>query len=101
MLIQNIWNEDVATIGYYSVPPKDMSITFTVSGFAYDNESAAAETVEPSSEAAPSSDAAAPAEAPAETKSGVSPVVIVVIVVVVVAVIAVAVVLGKKKKSSK
>ena len=102
MLIQNIWNEDVATIGYYSVPPKEMSITFTVSGFAYDNESVAAETVEPSSEAAPSSDAAAaPAEAPAESSSGVSPVVIVVIVVVVVAVIAVAVVLGKKKKSSK
>lgn len=102
MLIQNIWNEDVATIGYYSVPPKEMSITFTVSGFAYDNESAAAETAEPSSEAAPSSDAeAASAEAPAENNSGVSPVVIVIIVVVVVAVIAVAVVLGKKKKSSK
>jgi hypothetical protein len=44
MLIQNIWNDDVKTIGYYSVPPTDMSITFTVSGFNYDNPNAIDET---------------------------------------------------------
>ncbi len=102
MLIQNIWNEDVATIGYYSVPPKEMSITFTVSGFAYDNESAAADTPaeESSSAAEESSSEAVTADAP-EKDGGVSPVVIVVIVVVVIAVIAVAVVLaGKKKKQN-
>lgn len=52
MLIQNIWNDDVKEIGYYNVPPTEMSITFTVSGFAYDNageapaEEAPAEVVE-------------------------------------------------------
>lgn len=95
MLIQNIWNDEVATIGYYAVPPKDVTITFTVSGFAYDNEAAVEATEEP---------APAPADAPveeAESTSGLSPVVIVVIVVVVVAVVAVvAVVLAKKKKKN-
>lgn len=103
MLIQNIWNEDVATIGYYSVPPKEMSITFTVSGFAYDNESSAAADApaeESSSAAEESSSEAVTADAD-EKGDGVSPVVIVVIVVVVIAVIAVAVVLaGKKKKQN-
>lgn len=101
MLIQNIWNEDVATIGFYTVPPKEMQITFTVSGFAYDNTAAAPAESEPASEpeAAPEPESA-PAAAPAENSSSVSPVVIVVIVVVVIAVIAVvAVVLSKKKKN--
>lgn len=102
MLIQNIWNEDVATIGYYAVPAKDMEITFTVSGFAYDNETAA--PAEPAAPEASSESVTAPestpAETPAESSSSVSPVVIVVIVVVVIAIIAaVAVVLAKKKKS--
>lgn len=95
MLIQNIWNEDVATIGYYAVPPKDVEITFTVSGFAYDNESAAAAEPEASTDTAPAEEEPA---APAEKSSSVSPVVIVVVIVVVVAVIAAAVVLSKKKK---
>lgn len=99
MLIQNIWNDEVATIGYYAVPPKDITVTFTVSGFAYDNESAVA--VEESAEEPSAEPESTPAEAPAEEASSVSPVVIVVIVVVVVAVIAVvAVVLGKKKKQN-
>lgn len=99
MLIQNIWNDEVATIGYYTVPPKEVTVTFTVSGFAYDNESAAA-VEEPAAESSEEPEAA-PVEAPAEESSSVSPVVIVVIVVVVVAVIAVAaVVLGKKKKQN-
>lgn len=98
MLIQNIWNDEVATIGYYSVPPKEVTVTFTVSGFAYDNEAAAAPVEEPSEEPE-----AAPAEAPVEdaSSSSVSTVVIVVIVVVVIAVVVVAaVVLSKKKKQN-
>ncbi|MCM1056083.1 MAG: hypothetical protein NC517_00525 [Firmicutes bacterium] len=102
MLVQNIWNDNVKEIGYYQVPPTAMKMTFTVSGFAYDNASASAE--EP---AAPETPDAAPADTPAPAENsgsegGVSPVVIVVIVVVVIAVIAVvAVVLSKKKKSDK
>ena len=98
MLIQNIWNEDVATIGYYAVPPKDIEITFTVSGFAYDNE-AAADTAEPETTEEPAESEPAEEAPAAEESSSMSPVVIVIIVVVVVAVIAgVAVVLSKKKK---
>jgi hypothetical protein len=86
MLIQNIWNDDVKTIGYYSVPPTEMSITFTVSGFAYDNDAAVAP--------------AETADTEADSSNGVSPVVIVVIVIVVIAVIAViGVVVSKKKKN--
>lgn len=106
MLVQNIWNDDVKEIGYYQVPPTAMKMTFTVSGFAYDN--AAASVDEP---AAPETPDAAPAptdvpDAPAENNGaesgGMSPVIIVVIVVAVVAVIAVvAVVLSKKKKNGK
>jgi hypothetical protein len=100
MLIQNIWNDDVKTIGYYSVPPTEMSITFTVSGFAYDNDAAVA----PADDATSTDDAAATDEAEtADTEAssnGVSPVVIVVIVIVVIAVIAViGVVVSKKKKN--
>lgn len=104
MLIQNIWNDDVKEIGYYQVPPTAMKITFTVSGFAYDNTSAAVNEPEATPEA-PSEAAPAPTEAPADntgSEGGMSPVVIVIIVVAVVAVIAVvAVVVTKKKKSGK
>ena len=44
MLIQNIWNKDVKEIAYYPVPPKEMSITFTVSGFDHDDPNAAGTT---------------------------------------------------------
>lgn len=105
MLVQNIWNDDVKEIGYYQVPPTAMKMTFTVSGFAYDNTSASVD--EP---AAPETPDATPAPAndndtqaaDSGSQGGISPVVIVVIVVVVVAVIAaVAVVVTKKKKSGK
>lgn len=100
MLIQNIWNEDVATIGYYSVPPTEMSITFTVSGFAYDNPDAVAvESAAEETTAAESTEAAAEETTEVEEESGSSVNVglIVVIVIVVIAVI-VAVVLATKKK---
>jgi hypothetical protein len=99
MLIQNIWNDDVKTIGYYSVPPTEMSITFTVSGFAYDNEAAVA----PAEEEVEADEAAAEADAAVESgtaSGGVSPVVVVVIVVVVVAIVAGVVVASKKKKGN-
>lgn len=105
MLIQNIWNDDVKEIGYYQVPPTAMKITFTVSGFAYDNTSAEADAPKEETPAAPSDEAPAPTETPADnagSEGGISPVVIVVIIVVVVAVVAaVAVVLTKKKKNGK
>ncbi len=103
MLIQNIWNEDVKTIGYYSVPMSKISVSFTVSGFAYDK---AAEVVA-SSETASNTSAEASSEATQNTttsetvESGSSTVVVVVIVVVVVALVAgAAVVLSKKKKEN-
>ena len=114
MLIQNIWNDDVASIGYYDVPVTDINITFTVSGFNYDNPDATGDV----DTAAPADDASA-SEAPADTQtddtdeapavdtgadastSGVSPVVVVVIVVVVIAVVTGVVVVLKKKKETK
>lgn len=103
MLVQNVWNDDVKEIGYYQVPPTAMKMTFTVSGFAYDNTSAGTE--EPAAPETPDAATPAPTDAPAAdsgSAGGVSPVVIVIIVVAVVAVIAVvAVVLSKKKKNGK
>ena len=109
MLIQNIWNDDVASIGYYDVPVTDISITFTVSGFNYDNPDATGETTDAAAEEETVSEA--PAEEASETPSldasaetstsGTSPVVVVVIVVVVVAVVAGVVVVLKKKKETK
>ena len=109
MLIQNIWNDDVASIGYYDVPVTDISITFTVSGFNYDNPDATGETTDAAAEEEAVSEA--PAEEASETPSldasaetstsGTSPVVVVVIVVVVVAVVAGVVVVLKKKKETK
>lgn len=101
ILIQNIWNEDVKTIGYYATPMSKISVTFTVSGFAYDK---AAEVAEPSSEAAVESSSSEPSAETAVVEtdnggSGMSTTVIVVIVVAVVAVVAgAAVVFSKKKK---
>lgn len=104
--IQSLWSEkpEIVDIGYYNVPFSDVSITFTISGFAYDN----AESAEPAgdtTEAGNSEDASGTTSAPAtESSSDKSdddksfPVVPVVIVVVVVIVVIVAVVLGKKKK---
>lgn len=92
MLIQNIWNDDVKEIGYYAVPPTEVSITFTVSGFAYDNE-AAVETAETT---AAETTAAEAASESVENSSNTG--VIVVVVIIVVAVVVAAVVLSKKKK---
>ena len=74
MLIQNIWNEDVATIGYYNVPFSDIAITFNVSGFDYDNPDAVApsdDTTQAGADTtAPANDATT--QAAAEKKGGLS-----------------------------
>jgi hypothetical protein len=115
MMIQNIWNEDASLqqIGYYSVPFSDITVTFTVSGFNYDNpdatgaveEAAAEETVDTGAADTESADvdeapAVEAAESTAEASNGTSPVVVVVIIVVIVAVVAGVAVYVKKKKAN-
>lgn len=94
ILIQNIWNDDVKEIGYYVTPVTNMSITFTVSGFAYDAEVTAPAETEVAAEPAAT-------EAPAESGSSNTGLIIgiVVAVVVVVAVVAGVVVVKKKKET--
>ena len=62
--IQNIWNPDITTIGYYSTPVKKMAVTFTVSGFAYDKAE------EAPAEETPAEVEATPTEAPAAAATG-------------------------------
>jgi hypothetical protein len=87
--LQSIWNDDISTIGYYPTPMTELSITFTVSGFNYDNEGTAVVTSDDND----SSDEAV-------AKKGVKPFVIVIIVVVVVVVAAVVILLVTKKKKN-
>ena len=99
ILIQNVWNEDVATIAYYNAPAESVEMSFTISGFDYDAEQEAvveeATTAETPVET--TVEAAASTEKEASSSSNTTVVVVVVICVVVVAAIVVAVVLGKKK----
>ncbi|MCR5214251.1 MAG: hypothetical protein K6E10_07525 [Eubacterium sp.] len=99
MLIQNIWNEEVATIGYYPVPVTDMKITFTVSGFDYDNETAVTEAAT-EAEGATEAEAATEAEVTEAAEGGLGTGAIVGIVAAILAVagIGAGVVVSKKKK---
>jgi hypothetical protein len=104
MLIQNIWNDDVKTIGAYNVPPTEMSITFTVSGFNYDNASASGTAGDITTDSAPEVSSTEEAtETSAESSSGLSTGAIVAIVIIVIVVVAAAVGIGvyssKKKKA--
>lgn len=94
--IQNIWGDDIKEIGFYTVPMSGMSITFTVSGFAYD----AAATDAPSTDGntAPAPSTTEPAE---ESGSNTGLIIGIVVVVVVVAAVAAGVVVSKKKKGNK
>lgn len=95
ILLQNIWNNDCKEIGYYAVPMENISITFTVSGFAYDK--AAEAPVEESKDAA--AETPAPAEeVKEESKSNTGLIVGIVAAVVVVVGGGAAVVVSKKKK---
>ena len=104
-LIQNIWNEDVKEIPFYNAPTQSVEMTFTVSGFNYDNESAApaedtqaADTQAADTQAA-DTQAAADTTAPAESGSNTT-VVVVIVVIVVIAAAAAVVVVSKKKKGN-
>ncbi len=102
MLIQNIWNSDITTIGYYQVPFSEISITFDVSGFAYDKAAEAAPVVE-ETKTETTTETAAPATETAvkePASSGVNPVMIVgcVLAVAAICICVVALVLKKKKK---
>jgi hypothetical protein len=97
ILIQNIWNSDVTTIGYYSVPFTDISITFDVAGFDYDKAAQDAPADEPptNDEGTVTDQADDGAEA-VETSSGKGLVVGIVVVVIAAAAIACGVVLKKR-----
>lgn len=90
ILIQNIWNDDVAEVSYYNAPSTSLEMSFTIAGFAYD---AAAEV--PETEPAP----VATEPAPAEQGGNTAAIVICVIAVCAVAAV-VAIVLIKKKKAN-
>ena len=96
ILLQNIWNNDCKEIGYYAVPMTDISITFTVSGFAYDNE-ASAETPEIVEESTPAETTPAAEETSSNTGLIVG---IVVAAVVVIGGVVAGVVVSKKKKAN-
>lgn len=96
LLLQNIWNNDCKEIGYYAVPMTDISITFTVSGFAYDNE-ASAETTETVAESTPAETTPAAEETSSNTGLIVG---IVVAAVVVIGGVVAGVVVSKKKKAN-
>jgi hypothetical protein len=101
MLIQNIWNEDVKTIGFYTTPPTEISITFTVSGFNYDNANATEVVSTENTNTEAASEEAT--ETSAESSSGLSTGAVVAIVIIVIVVVAAAVGIGvyssKKKKA--
>ncbi|MGN0141944.1 MAG: hypothetical protein ACI4AD_06920 [Roseburia sp.] len=104
ILIQNVWNEDVAELPYYNVPSDKVEMSFTVSGFNYDNPNAAvAEESEAVEEPAATEAAAADttADTATESSSNTTTIVIVVVVIVVIAAIVAVVIVSKKKKESK
>ncbi len=65
--LQNIWNDEITTLGYYATPVKSISITFTVSGFDYDNEAAAADAATDTAATDTATTDTAATEAPADT----------------------------------
>lgn len=101
---QNIWDEEIAAIGYYPVPFSEISMTFTVSGFNYDSAAAPAEDVAATEDTAAAEtttteDEAVETTAEAESGNGLGAGVIAAIVAGVVAVGAgVGVAVSKKKK---
>ena len=105
--LQNIWDDEIKAIGYYPTPFTDIAITFTVSGFNYDNEATPADAAP--ADTAATDDTAAPAEDVADNttpaKGGLSggaiAGIIAAVVVVVGGGIGCAVVLNKKKDGDK
>ena len=99
MMIQNIWNDKIKEIGYTPTPVTDVSITFKVSGFNYDNE---AVTEAPATSEETATTEAAATETKEESK-GMNKGLIAGIAAAAVAVVAivVGVVVGGKKKDEK
>jgi hypothetical protein len=90
-------DESLNTIGYYNAAGmSEMSITFTVSGFNYDNPDA---TIEEATEAT-STDSEEATTTPTTEKKSNTAVIIIIIVAVVVVIAVVAVVVAKKKKKN-
>ncbi len=98
MLIQNIWNSDITTIGYYQVPFSEISVTFDVSGFAYDKAVEAEPVVEETKTETAPVEAAAEEPAPVVEKKSNTGLVVGIIAAVVAICACVAVFVVKKKK---
>lgn len=102
--LQNIWDTEngIAEIGYYPTPVTDMSITFTVSGFNYDNTSAVVEEVVEDTTEEVVEEAPVVAE-PAQAGLPVGAIVGIVIgsVVIVAGVVVAIILVNKKKKANK
>lgn len=106
ILLQNVWNDDVKTIGYYAVPMNKISITFTVSGFAYDKAAEVKEETPVVTETSVSTETAASVAVtePAVTATSSSsalPAIIIIIVAVCAIAAGVCITISKKKKSDK
>ena len=95
ILVQNIWNADVAELSYYPAPTESLELRFTISGFNYDN-AAQAEPEAPVEEPETPAEPEVPAEPVEEPKNNTWIWIVVAAAVVVVAVVVV-VVLKKKK----
>lgn len=98
ILVQNIWNEDVAELPFYNAPSQSIEMSFTVSGFNYDNPNATVAEEAPATEAGTEAETA---DAPVEAESGSNTTIIIVVVVALAVIVAVvAVVVIKKKKTN-
>jgi hypothetical protein len=97
--VQSTYSEDenLKTIGYYNAAGmSEMSITFTVSGFNYDNPDA---TIDEATEAT-STDTDEATTTPTTEKKSNTVVIVIIVVAVVVVIAVVAVVVAKKKKKN-
>ena len=100
VVVQNKWNSDKATIAYYAAPTTSIEITFTISGFAYDNANQApAEGTDTPAVDTPAVDT--PVVEEPTTEGGNDWVIYVVVAVVVVAAVVAGVLVSKKKKAAK
>ncbi len=93
ILIQNVWNEDVAELSYYAAPKKSVEMQFTISGFSYD---AAVSDPDPDPTNPPATNPPAAQPGDENPDNSILPIIIGVVAVVAVAVVVV-VVLKKKK----
>lgn len=97
VLIQNKWNDEVAEIPFYNAPTETMEMSFTVTGFNYDNEEQKVEeTTAEETTKAPEQETQAKAE---NKTSGFNPLVVIIPVAAVVVVVIVIMTVNSKKKN--